>query len=67
MEYVIDTNVLLVANNLSGMSSDCAEGCIRFIQSFWRQHTLVIDNQYLVLQEYMHKLNPKKTVLVTNS
>jgi hypothetical protein len=60
MEYVIDTNVLLVANNLSGMSSDCAEGCVRFIQSFWRQHTLVIDNQYLVLQEYMHKLNPKK-------
>ncbi|MCE2823240.1 MAG: hypothetical protein ACK5FV_07900 [Bacteroidota bacterium] len=61
MEYVVDTNVLLVANKLSDMSSDCAEGCVRFIESFWGQHTLVIDNHYLVLEEYMHKLNAKKS------
>lgn len=61
MEYVVDTNVLLVANGLSNMSLDCEEACVRFIQSFWGQHILVIDNQYQVLEEYLHKLNTKKS------
>ena len=60
MEYVVDTNVLLVANGQSAMSLDCEETCVRFIQSFWRQHTLVIDDQFLVLGEYQHKLRAKR-------
>ena len=60
MEYVVDTNVLLVANGQSDMSLECQDACVRFIQSFWGQHILVIDDQYRILGEYQHKLNAKR-------
>jgi hypothetical protein len=60
MEYIVDTNVLLVANGQSDMSLPCVEHCVRFVQSFWGQHVLVIDDQYLVLGEYLHKLRTKR-------
>lgn len=60
MEYIVDTNVLLVANGQSSMSLPCMENCVKFIQSFWGQHILVIDDQYLVLGEYLNKLRTKR-------
>lgn len=58
---IIDTNVLLVANGLaSQMSKRCQLACIDRLEKARTSETVVVDQQYLILSEYHHKLNPNR-------
>lgn len=48
MEYVVDTQVVLD-------SVDCLN-CFETLQSISKNHTLVLDTENLILNEYYHKL-----------
>src|SRR5690606_35083317 len=65
MKAVIDTNVLLVANQQhADVSDDCVEACVRRLQAMQKAGVVVIDKGYRILGEYQHKtsLNPPKGV-----
>lgn len=56
---VIDTNVLLVANGLSPQMSDrCRLACMTRLEQAKYSEMVVVDRQFLILGEYLHKLNP---------
>lgn len=58
---VVDTNVLLVANkDHEDVSEDCIIACIEAIDEIRRQGVVVIDDEWKILGEYHHKLNPNK-------
>jgi hypothetical protein len=60
MKAVIDTNVLLVANEQhSYVSIDCIEQCVRRLQEFERSGIVVVDDGYRILGEYQNKTNLK--------
>lgn len=53
---IIDTNVLLVANEQhQGVSGDCVAECIRRLQLMQKSGITIIDAGYLVLSEYQNK------------
>ena len=65
MKAVIDTNVLLVANNQhDDVSPECISECVRRLQDMQRTGVAVIDDGYRILGEYLNKtqLNPPKGV-----
>lgn len=65
MRAVIDTNVLLVANQQhADVSADCVAACVVRLQAIQRSGVVVIDDDHRVLDEYLHKttLNPPKGV-----
>lgn len=65
MRAVIDTNVLLVANNQHAEASpDCVSKCVRILQEMQSTGTTVIDDSFLILREYQNKtqLKPPKGV-----
>jgi hypothetical protein len=56
---VIDTNVLLVANGIAPQMSDkCRIACIDRLAKAKGSESVVIDQQFLILGEYHHKMNP---------
>ncbi len=58
---VIDTNVLLVANGLAPqMSVACRLSCLARLQEARATEAVVIDRQYLILNEYHRKLDPNR-------
>jgi len=65
MKAVIDTNVLLVANEQHDEASpDCVEHCVNRLQEMQQTGVTVVDDGFLILGEYLHKtsLNPPKRV-----
>jgi predicted nucleic acid-binding protein len=60
MKYVIDTNVILVANGKQDVSSDCQEQCIRLLQKMKEQGVTVVDDGYRIVKEYQLKTHPNK-------
>ena len=59
MKAVIDTNVLLVANGAHGdISAGCVEECVRRLQAMQASGTVVIDDGYRIVSEYMNKNRP---------
>jgi hypothetical protein len=65
MRAVIDTNVLLVANEQhADVSPECVVECVRRLQAMKRAGITVIDDGFRILSEYKHKtsLNPPKGV-----
>ena len=55
---VIDTNVLIVANNRSEQASlECCRHCIEALQEA-RQQITVIDDAFLIFGEYKHEVSP---------
>lgn len=61
MRAVVDTNVLLVANDYhGGVSPECVIACIESIDYIRRNGVIVIDDSWKLLEEYLHKLNPNK-------
>lgn len=65
MRAVIDTNVLLVANEQHPeVSFDCIAECVKRLQVMQRSGIAIIDDGYRILGEYRHKtsLNPPKGV-----
>lgn len=63
---VIDTNVLLVANQQhADVSHECVASCVRSLLAVQSgKHVVVLDDAYRILGEYQHKtsLNPPKGV-----
>jgi hypothetical protein len=59
MHRVIDTNVLIVANNRESehASPECVISCVRWLQSFEKSGILVIDRKWLIINEYKKKVN----------
>lgn len=65
MKAVIDTNVLLVANEQHGdVSPDCVTECVKRLQAMQQSGVVVIDDGFRILDEYQNKtqLNPPKGV-----
>ncbi|VAY88999.1 conserved hypothetical protein [mine drainage metagenome] len=65
MRAVIDTNVLLVANEQhADVSTECVTECVRRLQAMEKTGVTVIDDGFRILGEYQNKtsLNPPKGV-----
>ena len=65
MKAVIDTNVLLVANEQHDEASpDCVEHCVNRLREMQQRGVTVVDDRFLILGEYLRKtsLNPPKGV-----
>lgn len=57
IEFVVDTNVPLIARGASHMSMECEENCTKFIELFLRgRQILVIDEDYFILDEYLREI-----------
>ncbi len=53
---VIDTNVLLVANQQHpDISIECVANCIERLQAIQNDGVVVIDDSFIILNEYQHK------------
>jgi len=58
---VIDTNVLLVANGAAPQMTDiCRLACMERLEKAKTSEAVVVDQHYLILGEYKHKLNPNQ-------
>ncbi len=65
MKAVVDTNVLLVANGQhSDVSPECVETCIDRLLALQKAGTVVIDDAFRILGEYLNKtrVDPPKGV-----
>lgn len=61
MSVVIDTNVLIVANQQDCPQADaaCQDTCIDYLNDHIKsEHVLVIDNGFHILGEYCNKVSP---------
>jgi len=55
---VVDTNVPLAANNKADASPDCILKCVEALTEIMAdKQTLVIDNGWRIIREYMNKLS----------
>jgi hypothetical protein len=61
MKFVVDTNVPVVANQrqTSPVSPICTLTCALKIREIETHHILILDNRWLILQEYMANLRSK--------
>lgn len=58
MKAVIDTNVLLVANQQhDDVSPECVIACVKRLQAMEKSGVVVIDDGYRILGEYQNKTN----------
>jgi hypothetical protein len=62
-EFIVDTNVPLVASGLSEqMSIECQKTCFEFLEKLINGNDLVvIDDQYWILGEYEHEMKRQGT------
>lgn len=57
MNVVIDTNVPVVANGKSEQASpECVRNCVRLLSEVTQSGKLVLDDKWLILQEYQNNL-----------
>jgi len=56
VKAVIDTNVPVVANDLDREFPDCVAACAERLARFQRRGTLVLDDGWRILREYMRHL-----------
>lgn len=58
---VVDTNVILVANNTHpDVSPECVLECVRRLEQLKKSGSIAIDDAYRILGEYQHKTSPRK-------
>lgn len=61
-EVVVDTNVLLVAEGKHGdVSEECVLACAGRLQRIMRDDTVIVDDGYRIIGEYLHKLDTKRS------
>ncbi len=61
MKAVIDTNVLLVANQRhDDVSPECVVECVERLRRIQRTGVTVIDDGYRIIREYQHKTSPNQ-------
>ena len=57
---VVDTNVILVANEAhEGVSPECVIACVERLNQLMKSGVLVIDDQFRILNEYLKKTSPR--------
>ena len=57
MKYIIDTNVAVVANQRDVSAGlRCIGRCIRHLREVQERHVVVLDQNWLILREYMREL-----------
>lgn len=58
---VVDTNVILIANNAHAEASpECVITCINLLSELMKSGVLVLDDGYRILLEYQKKTTPRK-------
>lgn len=58
---VVDTNVILVANNAhTDASPECVLECVARLQALMATGSVAIDDAYRILSEYQNKTSPRK-------
>jgi hypothetical protein len=58
---VVDTNVILVANNKHlGVSPECVTDCALRLQDLMNSRRLALDDARRILREYLHKTHPNQ-------
>lgn len=58
---VVDTNVILVANNAhEGVSPECVLECVNRLTQLMGNGSIAIDDAYRIVREYQHKTNPRR-------
>jgi len=61
MTVVVDTNVILVANDAHpDVSPECVLECVRRLEQLMQSGSIAIDDAYRILGEYQHKTSPRK-------
>ena len=61
MTVVVDTNVILVANNAhQDVSPECVLECVRQLQQLIHSGSIAIDDAHRILGEYQNKTSPTK-------
>ncbi len=61
MTVVVDTNVILVANNAhKDVSPECVLECVRRLQQLMKSDSIAIDDAYRILGEYHNRTSPRK-------
>jgi len=61
MRAVIDTNVLLVANNAhQDVSPECVLECVNRLEDMQRNGVVVIDDAWRIVDEYLKKTQPNQ-------
>lgn len=57
---VVDTNVILVANNAhAGVSPECVIACVERLNELMKSGVLVIDDGFRIFTEYLNKTSPR--------
>jgi len=60
MLLIVDTNVPIVANGKSSQASpQCVINCVRKIYEIQAQHQILVDDGWLIINEYRNKLSSK--------
>ncbi len=54
---LVDTNVPLVANHQADVSGECVLECVRRLKEIMENGCIVLDDQWKILGEYLHKLS----------
>lgn len=57
-KYILDTNVLLVADGRSSAALACVAASKARLEAIKQDGILVLDTEYLILKEYGNKLSP---------
>lgn len=66
-ELIIDTNVPLVAKGISDMPQTCVSRCVELLDEILsNKHIVVIDDKYLLIEEYEHKMNQLSEINYAN-
>ncbi len=61
MRVVIDTNILLVANEQhEAATPDCVIECVQRLQSMQKSGIIVVDDGYRIIGEYGNKTSPNQ-------
>ncbi len=61
MRAVVDTNVLLVADGEhKDVSPDCVSSCVDGLEGLKNQGIVVIDDDYHLIGEYLHKTDTRR-------
>lgn len=59
--FVVDTNVLLVANEKhQGVSQDCIRHCVDALEGIQKDGRVVLDDGYRIVSEYRNKTQPNQ-------
>ena len=60
MHVIVDTNVPAVANGKSAQAApQCVIACVDKLREVQQQHILVLDDQWLIVKEYMANLSSR--------